>query len=248
MATLEKIFGKHSVRAVLLRRPEAITALIFAGREDYHSDMIAMAENHGISIAFKSWDDFMRAGAFEETDKHQGVLALVQPRPLFGFADLGLLHDAACVLVLDQLSNPQNFAAVLRGAAFFQADAILFMKNRAVPLTPTVVRYAVGAAECIKLFQLANLGRSLDVLKRSGFWIYGLDERSDKTLAQGDFASTPGGKTAFVIGAEGEGLRSKTKRHCDVLLRIPGGCPGVESLNAGVAATLALYEYYRRQP
>ena len=81
------------------------------------------------------------------------------------------------------------------------------------------------------------------MLKHSGFWVLGLDERGEKTLAATDFPE----KLIFVVGAEGEGLRPKTKKYCDSLVRIPGGRPGLESLNAGVAATIALSEIFRNR-
>jgi 23S rRNA (guanosine2251-2'-O)-methyltransferase len=103
------------------------------------------------------------------------------------------------------------------------------------------VRYAVGGAEFVKIFQIVNLSQSLEELKKAGYWVYGLDERGEKTLAQTSFPE----KTVFVVGAEGEGLRQKTKKYCDELVRIPGGRQGLESLNAAVAATLAMAEITR---
>jgi 23S rRNA (guanosine2251-2'-O)-methyltransferase len=104
---------------------------------------------------------------------------------------------------------------------------------------------AVGGAELVPIFRVTNLARSLEILKGVGFWIYGLDERGDATLAQTEFDE----KTVLVIGAEGEGLRHRTKQLCDALVRIPGGRQGLESLNAGVATAVALAEVFReREP
>ena len=93
----------------------------------------------------------------------------------------------------------------------------------------------------IDLYQITNVAQSLETLKDLGFSVLGMDERGKKTLAQHDLS----GKTAFVIGAEGEGLRNKTQQYCSDLARIPGGMDGVESLNAAVATTIALYEFAR---
>ncbi len=241
MQKLEKVFGKHSVRAVFLRRPEAIRRLVLAGKEDYHRDFIAEARRLGLPVELVAWPEFLRAGDFTEDDKHQGICAFVEPREILTERDFDRLKDASCVVMLDQISNPQNLATILRSAAFFRADAVVFMKNRSVGVTSTVVRYAVGGAEFVDLFEVTNLSQSLEKLKDLGFWAYGLDERGKATLAQTEFA----GKTVFVIGAEGEGLRKKTVAYCDALVRIPGGLAGVESLNAAVATTIALYEYSR---
>jgi 23S rRNA (guanosine2251-2'-O)-methyltransferase len=151
------------------------------------------------------------------------------------------LRNAATVLVLDQVSNPQNFGTIIRNAAFFGVDAVVWLKNRSVDLTPEVARVAVGGVEFVKLFRVTNLARTFDTLKSHGFWVYGLDERGEKTLAETDFDR----KTVLVVGAEGEGLRRRTKEYCDALVRIPGGRPGLQSLNAGVATAVALAEVFR---
>lgn len=238
---MEKIFGKHSVRAVFLTRPQDIRRMVVAGKEEYHREFIGLAHKNGLAPEFVDWPAFRRMGGFTEEDKHQGIVIFVTPRPHYGDRDLDILEHGRCVLALDQVSNPQNFATILRGAAFFGVDAVLVMKNRSVGLSPTVVRYAVGGAEFVKVFRVTNVSRALQDLKGLGYWVYGMDERGEKTLAQAEFAE----KAVIVIGAEGEGLREKTRKYCDELVRIPGGREGVESLNAGVAATIAMSEFFR---
>lgn len=238
---MEKIFGKHSVRAVFLARPQDIKRMVIAGKDEYHQEFIDMAKQHRIMPEFMAWPDFRRLGEFTEDDKHQGILVFAAPRRSYGDRDVGELEDARCVIMLDQISNPQNLATIIRGAAFFGADAVVVTKNRAAELSQTVVRYAVGGAEFVKFYTVTNLSQTLEELKELGFWVYGMDERGEKTLAQMTWPE----KTVFVIGAEGEGLRPKTRKYCDGLVRIPGGRTGVESLNAGVAATIALSEIFR---
>jgi 23S rRNA (guanosine2251-2'-O)-methyltransferase len=242
---VDKVFGKHSVRAVLLTRPESVTRLVLAGKESYHRDIVELARASGISAELLPWPEFRRVGGVSDDDKHQGIVALTTRRPLRTEADLDELADARVVLALDQISDPQNLGAILRSAAFFGVDALLVMKNRAAEVSPLVARVAVGGAELVPIFRVTNLARSLEILKGVGFWIYGLDERGDATLAQTEFDE----KTVLVIGAEGEGLRHRTKQLCDALVRIPGGRQGLESLNAGVATAVALAEVFReREP
>jgi 23S rRNA (guanosine2251-2'-O)-methyltransferase len=238
---VDKVFGKHSVRAVLLTRPESVTRLVLAGKESYHRDLIDLARSRGIKPEMLPWPEFRRVGGVSDDDKHQGVVVLIKPRPLLTEADLNGLADARVVLALDQISDPQNLGTILRCAAFFGVDALLLMKNRAAEVSPLVARVAVGGAELVRLFRVTNLARSLEILKGHGFWIYGLDERGERTLAQTEFDA----KTVLVVGAEGEGLRHRTKQLCDELVRIPGGQPGLESLNAGVATAVALAEVFR---
>ncbi len=240
---MDRIYGKHSVRAVLLARPQAVKRLLLAGRESYHEDTIELARAAGIEPELLPWPEFRRLGGVTDEDKHQGVVALTRPRPLLTEADLNDLAGAAVVLALDQISDPQNLGTILRSAAFFGVDGVLVLKNRAAEVTPLVARIAVGGADLVPTYRVTNLARSLQTLKRHGFWVYGLDERGERTLAQTDFDP----KTVLVVGAEGEGLRQRTRGECDALVRIPGGRPGLESLNAGVATAVALAEVFRER-
>ncbi len=237
----ELVYGKHSVKAVLLKRPGSVHQLVLAGKEEYHADLVQLAKKNAITIQRLTWPEFTAAGSFKEDEKHQGVFVHTAPRVIYDEGDFPRLADAQCLLVLDQVSNPQNLATIIRSAAFFEADALLYMKNRAATPTAEVVRFAVGGAEAIDLYQVTNVSHCLEALKDLGFTVLGMDERGEKTLAQHDLSE----KVAFVIGAEGEGLRKKTKDYCSDLVRIPGGVQGVESLNAAVATTIALYEYAR---
>lgn len=239
---MDKIFGRHSARVVFLTRPEAIRRVILlAGKERELEEFVELARRARIKPEIVSLDRFLHIGNFTEEEKHhkhQGVCIFAMPRTIYTEQDLDILRDTQLILVLDQVSNPQNLAAILRNAAFFGVDAVLLLKNRSADLTPSVVRIAVGGAEYVKIFRVTNLARSLDTLKEFGFWVYGLDERGDNTLSETDFDK----KTVFVVGAEGEGLRLRTRKFCDVLVRIPGGQPGVESLNVSVATAVALAE------
>jgi 23S rRNA (guanosine2251-2'-O)-methyltransferase len=157
---------------------------------------------------------------------------------VLGEHDLDRLANGRLVVALDQISDPQNLGSMLRSAAFFGADAILLLKNRSAELTPKVSRIAVGGAEFLDVFRVTNLARSLDILREYGYWVYGLDERGERTLRETDFAA----QSVLVVGAEGQGLRQRTRTKCDALVRIPGGGEGIESLNAAVATAVALAE------
>ncbi len=240
---MEKTFGKHSVRAIFLARPKAVRRLLLLeGAVRYLGEFVEGAERVGVAPEILGRDQFLRRADLTEDDKHQGVCAFTEPRRVFGERDLAGLEGSGPVLALDQVSDPQNLGTMLRNAAFFGVEAVLLMKNRSVDLTPTAARVAVGGAELVKIVRVTNLARSLGILKDAGYWVYGLDERGEKTLAETEFPE----KTVLVVGAEGEGLRQRTKKLCDALVRIPGGRPGLESLNAGVATAVALAELSRR--
>ncbi len=239
---MEKIFGKHSVRAVFLTRPRAIRrVLLLSGKLPSSDEFIDLTRRAKLQPEILPWDQFVQAGHFTEGEKHQGVCIFAEPRHMFSEKDLHRLRDDRTILALDQITNPQNLGMILRNAAFFGVDAVLLLRNRSTDLSPIVTRAAVGGAEFVKIFKVTNLARSLETLKKLEFWVYGLDERGEKTLAETHFDD----KTVFVVGAEGEGLRLRTSKFCDALVRIPGGRHGLESLNAGVATAVALAERFR---
>jgi len=239
----ERLYGKHSVKSTVLVRPKDVSRIIIAGKEEYHADLVELAQSRNIDVFMVSWPEFLQMGRFGADDSHQGVMAFVAPRRIFTEADFARLQKAKCVMVLDQVSNPQNLATIIRSAAFFRANAVLYMKNRAATPTPEVARFAVGGAEMVDLYCITNVAQVLDQLSRMGFAVLGLDERGERALSDISMEQ----QIAFVVGAEGEGLRQKTREHCTELVRIPGGRRGLESLNAGVAATIALYEKVRKQ-
>ncbi|HEX8085230.1 MAG TPA: 23S rRNA (guanosine(2251)-2'-O)-methyltransferase RlmB [Solirubrobacteraceae bacterium] len=235
------VYGKHAARAVLLARPRAVRRMLLGGKPEYHSDLVALAERHGIAPELVPWPAFRSLTGLGDDDRHQGICLFTEARPILSERDLGRLRDGGVVLALDQINDPQNLGTMLRTAAFFGVSAVLVLKNRSAEVTPLVARIAVGGAELVDVYRVTNLARSLGTLKELGFWVYGLDERGSSSLADTAFDA----KTVLVVGAEGEGLRRRTKETCDVLVRIPGGQPGLESLNAGVAASVALAEVFR---
>lgn len=175
---------------------------------------------------------------------HQGVILFADPLPVL------TLHEwlaqsngkASLVVVLDGIQDPQNFGGILRSAAACGVDAVVFPKDRAAPLSQVAIKAAAGGVEHVNLVRETNLVRALDQLKDAGFWIAGLSPTATQILWEADFSSP----TALVIGSEGQGIRPLVLRHCDHQLRIP--LPGsIDSLNASVAAGLALGEILRQR-
>jgi len=223
---------------VFLVRPHDVQRLILGGKPSYHDDLVALARRAGVEPEFVEWPVFRRLTGLTDDDKHQGVCVFAKPRHVYAEHELDRLASGRLVIALDQISDPQNLGAVLRSAAFFGADAVLLLKNRSAELTPKVARIAVGGAEFVDVYQVINLARSLDTLREHGYWVYGLDERGEHTLRETEFDP----QSVLVVGAEGQGLRQRTRTKCDALVRIPGGREGVESLNAAVATAIALAE------
>jgi len=170
---------------------------------------------------------------------HQGVVALGAARK---YADLDDVVDRARMLVvLDGVEDPHNLGAVIRTAHAAGADAVLVPERRAAGLTETVAKAAAGALEHMPVVRVTNINRTLEELKKRGFWTYGFDERGDQDYDRVDYAE----RAVVVFGAEGKGLHQLVRQHCDVLVRIPmaGTIP---SLNVSVAAGVVLFDWKRR--
>jgi 23S rRNA (guanosine2251-2'-O)-methyltransferase len=175
---------------------------------------------------------------------HQGLAVQVDTLPPAAIADLidaARGRDNAVIVVLDQVTDPQNVGAVLRSAAAFGAVGMVVQDRHTPEETGALAKAASGALERLPLARVTNLARGLEELKAGGFWVAGLAGDAPVTLAAANLT----GQIALVLGSEGEGLRRLTREHCDHLVKLPQ-TELVESLNVSNAAAVALYELVRR--
>lgn len=245
MAKSEHIYGIHAVEAWLSRSPERLRQLwLQEGRDD--ARLQALAAGAGRAGVKPQRVPRATLDRLAPEARHQGVVAEVLPVPPGGESELLALVEGlgpqALILVLDGVQDPHNLGACLRTADAAGADAVVLPRDRAAGLTPVARKVASGAAETLPVFVVTNLARVLDGLKGAGFWLYGAVGEAEQEL----YEQSLEGRIAWVLGAEGRGLRRLSREHCDVLVRIPMGGT-VESLNVSVATGVVLFETRRQR-
>jgi 23S rRNA (guanosine2251-2'-O)-methyltransferase len=236
------VFGFHAVLARLRADPQSVLEIFLdETRQDARvRDLVAVAERAGVRlmrVPSKRLDGFYGGG------RHQGVVARVQVKSAGASLDEILEPvETPLLLVLDGVTDPHNLGACLRVANAAGAHAVVAPKDRSAGITPAVSKVASGAAESTPYVMVTNLARTLEELKERNIWVVGADERAEQTLYQADLPAA----IAWVLGAEGEGMRRLTRESCDMLVRIPMGGE-VESLNVSVSAGICLFESVRRR-
>ena len=172
---------------------------------------------------------------------HQGVALDAGPYPFVALDDV--LGAPGTLLVLDHLNDPQNFGTLLRAADAAGVAGVVVPQDRAAGVTPAVVNASAGAVEHLRLAQVPNLVRAVELMKERGWWIVALEAAPE---ALDLFAADLPSPVALVVGAEGDGIGPLLRRRCDLLVSLPMRGQ-VASLNAATAGAIALFELLRRE-
>lgn len=237
------IYGFHAVRARLRVSPGSIKEIWVddARRDTRMRDLLTAIGNAGVTVRMA---DANRLDKMVGGTRHQGVVAKVEPVSMARTLEeiIESIQGIPLIVVLDGVTDPHNLGAVLRSADAFGAHAVVAPKDRAVGLNATVEKVACGAAETVPYLMVTNLSRSLDVLKEYRVWTVAMEAEAAKPLDEIDAKDG----IAWVLGAEGSGLRQLTRKTCDDSARIPIS-GAVESLNVSVSAAICLYETARQR-
>ena len=237
------VFGFHAVLARLRADPSSVLEIFLdQTRNDARArDLATVAERAGVHlmrVPTKRLDGFYGGG------RHQGVVARIEVKTSADTVQelLAGLKEPALLLALDGVTDPHNLGACLRVANAAGAHAVIAPRDRAAGITPAVSKVASGAAEATPYLMVTNLARTINELKEANVWVVGADERAEQTLFEADLPEA----IAWVLGAEGEGMRRLTRESCDLLVRIPMRGE-VDSLNVSVSAGICLFESVRRR-
>ena len=233
------MWGTHAVAGMLQDAPRQIACLYLA-RDRATGELATIAD-----VAARAGLEVRRcdAATLDELTgrgRHQGAVVRMTP---FAYADLDDVAAAGDTLVaLDCVQDPRNLGAILRTAAAVNVGAVLLPKDRAVGVTGAALRSAGGYAHRLRIARVTNLARTIDELKTVGWWVVGLVPGASRPV----FEATLTGRVLVVVGGEGKGIRPLVAAGCDELVSLPMAA-GVASLNAAVAASVALYEMYRQR-
>ncbi|OGR29548.1 MAG: 23S rRNA (guanosine(2251)-2'-O)-methyltransferase RlmB [Desulfuromonadales bacterium GWD2_54_10] len=235
----ELIFGVNPVKESLQGTRGAFNLYVQISATDHRVEkIIKLAEDRGVAVHRREKMDLTKMCA---SSHHQGIALEVEP---FRYADCDDLLAAIAqsgsdgfLLVLDGIQDPHNLGALIRTAACAGANGVIIPKDRACGITAAVERASAGAAETIPVAMVTNIAQSLETLKKSGYWIYGLAGEAKQSVYGVNFS----GNVVVVIGSEGEGIRPLVRKQCDVVMSIPH-YGGVGSLNASVAGGIAMFE------
>jgi len=243
MAATQVLAGFHAVTSRLRHAPGTIRDVyVDAQRRDARMQaLIDHARQAGRPVHPV---DAERLAGLARGTRHQGVVALAEPIKLAADLDevLDGVQGAPLLLILDGITDPHNLGACLRTADAAGVHAVIAPRDRAVGINSTVQRVACGAADTVPYLTVTNLARTMRSLKERGIWLVGTDDQAPRTIHEID-ATLP---MAWVMGAEGEGMRRLTRETCDLLAAIPMH-GSVESLNVSVASAVCLYEAVRQR-
>lgn len=237
------LYGFHAVLARVKTAPSSVDEVLFdQQRKDKRmQQFVDKVQAAGVKILAVDGDRLEKAAGHRQ---HQGVVAFAKEikktNDLFEIIERN--GKNTLLLVLDGVTDPHNLGACLRSADASGVHAVVIPKDKSVGITPVVSKVACGAAETIPVIMVTNLARALEEIQEAGVWCIGTAGEASDTLYDVDLK----GPVAWVLGAEGDGLRRLTREKCDQLIQIPM-IGSVESLNVSVASSICLFETLRQR-
>ena len=242
IAKNQVIYGLHAVKAALINEKRDHEELFIT---ENHKKIDKKYLSRVKKVNLLDQKDFKKLYGGERST--QGIVLKTHDflRPsLDEFIKNEELNHKSVILVLDQVTDPQNIGSIMRSCALFNCKGILIAKNNAPDLTPSMLKAASGAAEIVNYFKVTNLKRSISDLKKHGYWVYGFDSSSNKESSVINFSK----KSILVFGSENKGIRDLIKKECDEIIKLNiknNKKFQIDSLNVSNATSIALYEFFK---
>ena len=239
---MDILYGRNPVLEALRAGRPARKLVVAQGvkPEQRLAEILALAGERGIAV---EESPRRRLDDIAHTEHHQGIAGYFHSRePLSLDTLLERAAPPALLLVLDGIQDPQNLGALARSADAAGADGLVIPRHRATTVTPAAAKASAGATEYVSVVSVTNLAQALQRIGDAGIWRVGLAADGTTRYDRFDYTSP----VALVVGAEGEGLRPLTRRHCDAVVSLPM-LGHVASLNAAAAGAVLLYEAARQR-
>ncbi len=240
----DKLEGRNSIMEALKANRTINKLFVLKGeREGSIRQIIALARQKGIIITEveKNVLDGMSTSR-----SHQGVIAFVAVKDYVEVDDILQIAQEKgqppFIIILDEISDPHNFGAILRTANAVGAHGVIIPKRRAIGLTSAVSKASAGAVEYVPVARVTNISQTIEYLKKNNIWVVGTDSTGEKAFYESDLK----GPVALVVGSEGEGMGRLIRENCDFVVNIPMQGE-ISSLNASVAAAIVMYEILKQR-
>jgi 23S rRNA (guanosine2251-2'-O)-methyltransferase len=236
------VIGKNPVKEILRAGREVEKILISVDDERSVGDILKLARERKIIV---QRTDKRQLDRLAENGIHQGVVAMTAPYAFYELDDMmkeiSTETDQPLLLILDQITDPHNYGAILRVAECCGVNGIVIGKHRSSVLSPVAIKASAGASEYVRIAKVTNISDAIRTLKKQNYWVAGADMAGDN-MTQCNLT----GALAVVIGNEGSGITQNVKKQCDFFISIPMKGK-IASLNASVATAVVLYEAVRQR-
>ncbi len=239
------IYGIHPVREALKSSPPRFQRILISSRNPSPAlqSVLHLAQAKNVPLTFTDKETLQRMAG---EGLHQNIIGIVEDTP---YAELEEILDRpkkegtrALFLILDGIQDPQNFGSLIRTALGCGVHGMIIPKDRAVGITPVVIKASAGTASHMPVSRVVNIAATIDRMKKEGIWVYGASGEAKDLIYNLDLNID----LAIVIGAEGKGIRPLVKKKCDRLFSIPMKSP-VSSFNASVSGGMILYEVMKQR-
>jgi 23S rRNA (guanosine2251-2'-O)-methyltransferase len=232
------VYGANPVFEAIRANPARVRYIAIAKEHSGRMQkLIAEAREAEVAVRFLPMQQVNKLAG---RGVHNGVIAEVAEGAYADFDDVVAREETKFVLILDGITDPQNFGAILRVADGFAVDLVVIPEHESVGLTPAAIKASAGASEWVAVAEVTNLARAIETLKEKGFWVYAAAADGDRADAI-DFT----GKVALVLGSEGKGVRRNVLEHSDRSVSIPM-YGHVDSFNVATATAILCYEVVRQ--
>lgn len=235
------VYGRNSVDEALQEGLSIAEVIVEKGKEEKFYNLVRRLKEKNVKVSYANRNILDRLA---ETLKHQGIVADMK-LPANIVEDGSDFEDWAqfdSILALDGITDTGNLGAITRSALLFGFGAIVLPKDNSARITPQTIKASAGAIYKTQVIYVNNINTLMETLKAEGFGIFGMEGSAQQDIGEAQFPE----KLCFVIGSEREGIRRSVKKVCDGLIKIPT-TRKIDSLNASVAAAVAMWEVFRRK-